>query len=138
MGEGPVLAPPLPLLVAPGPWQERLPGHSHPPSQVERGWTQMPSKCLSSLPPLLPAQWPGIRGSPEWTQPPPLICWKVQPGEVTGPPGPLYDSGLWAGRPPTCQPHLRTLPPVQPLTAPCPVLFFCIWKHVEENPEMDV
>ena len=36
------------------------------------------SKSLLALPPLLPAQRPGIRGPPEWTRPPPIICWKVQ------------------------------------------------------------
>lgn len=69
-----------PVLAALGTGQEPLPGHFHPLSQAGRGGGRAPalSKSLLALPPLLPAQCPGIRGPPEWTRPPPIICWKVQ------------------------------------------------------------
>ncbi|XP_047630018.1 collagen alpha-1(I) chain-like [Phacochoerus africanus] len=93
-------------------------GQSPPwsPPHTVQGASQSPPS-LSALPPLRP-MGPGMGGGPpEWTQPPPIICWKVQrrrggwsPRRAPGLSGP--------GSPPTCPPPSEPHPQRHPAPRP--------------------
>lgn len=122
-GRSPCLSPPAqPLSVWGGGTRHRsrAPPWSVPPTPWGGArWSGAPGPS-----PLLLAQCPGT-GSPEWTWPPPIICWKVQrrrggrsPRTAPSP------SGL--GCPPTCPPLLAAPSPSAAAlcSLSCPLLLY--------------
>ena len=131
----------------------RSPGLSPPAhASPHAGGTRHPARALSwSVP---PTPWEVQSGAPGPSPPrrPSALAWgpqngpgplllfagKSSGGEVAGPPARLLVPLDWAAHPPA-RPSSPPPPPSRPLSAPCPVPFFCIWKQrVVINPEMGV
>lgn len=90
-------------------WARALPGHLRTPSKAPASPLPVSQPSRPSGPWAL--AWGG--GPPEWTQPPPIICWKVQrrrggwsPRRAPGLSGP--------GSPPTCPPPSEPRPQRHP------------------------